>query len=574
MIVYQRQSSTGLPDRFFKQEPNRPGVRFPFLSAVVLVLLMLRVAPAGAERGVTVTSPGPAKPYSQSYALVVGIDKYSHGWPRLNAAVSDARQMEAELKRQGFSVTTLLDGKATKREILKYLATVLPRQVKRDDRFLFYFAGHGQTESARRSQAKLGYIVPVDGARSQGLDQWETYLSMTELRRILVSKYAAKHVLLVFDSCFGGIVLTRSGGISQSVRSHLSKDGVMAITAGGEGELAADGLFTRILVSAMQGQADMNNDGFVTFGELALFSEQEVNKDNSNQLPRYGSLSGAGQMVFLSSLKVPDRIEPQDDAAPAGRIREEAPAVWPRQNPVADKDGDMEWIYIPAGSFRMGSEEGDSDETPVRPVEVAGFQLARTETTSAQYARCVDAGVCERPKLDSDLEHCNWGYRSREDRPMNCVTWRQAETFCEWVSGRLPYEVEWEYAAKGGTDRKYPWGEETASCSQAVMNDGGPGCGTFTTMPVCSREAGNTDQGVCDLAGSLWEWTLDLYRTKSSVPRQGRNRPVQPSSRAPRVLRGGSWQNGADALRCANRSSQPPDTKSEGVGFRCLKSSP
>lgn len=258
-------------------------------------------------------------------------------------------------------------------------------------------------------------------------------------------------------------------------------------------------------------------------------------------------------------------------AIEASEAQEAAPVGWARQNPIVGKELHMEWVDITAGTYSMGSEEGERDERPLRPAEVAGFRISRTETTSAQYALCVGAGVCERPILDSALEHCNWGRRSRLDHPMNCVTWQQAQTFCEWVSGRLPYEVEWEYASKGGKDQKYPWGDETATCSWAVMDEGGPGCGTFTTMPVCSREAGNTDQGLCDVAGSLWEWTLDLYRTKSSVRQQGDGKPKSPQGRAPRVLRGGSWKNGADALRCANRISELPDATSEYIGFRCLQ---
>ncbi|MBI5527627.1 MAG: caspase family protein [Deltaproteobacteria bacterium] len=243
-----------------------------------------------------------AVPYANSYALVVGIDAYSKGWPRLDAAVSDARAMTAALQAQGFKVYSLTNAQATKTEILKYLSTVLPPTVKENDRFLFYFAGHGQTETMRATKTKMGYAVPFDGSREGGEDAWHTYISMDEMNKVLTNKYLSRHVMLAFDSCFAGLALTRSGGVSQSVQSYLKKQGVTAITAGGEGELARDGLFTRVLVSAMSGQADRNNDGYVTFGELALYTEQEVNRENSDQMPRHGSLRGEGQMVFVSSL--------------------------------------------------------------------------------------------------------------------------------------------------------------------------------------------------------------------------------------------------------------------------------
>ena len=128
----------------------------------------------------------------------------------------------------------------------------------------------------------------------------------------------------------------------------------MAITAGGEGELAVDGLFTRILVSAMQGQADVNNDGFVTFGEMSLYTEQEVNKENSRQLPRYGALSGEGQMIFISSLTAP--------AIPDGQAMRASAADPPREAPsdmtVVGKAG-IEWVYVSGGLFSFGSDEGE-----------------------------------------------------------------------------------------------------------------------------------------------------------------------------------------------------------------------
>jgi hypothetical protein len=274
--------------------------RLTVFGAVVIVLLS-SLALAQNRGGGFSGGDVVAVPYANSYAFVVGIDAYSKGWPRLDAAVSDARNMTAALQAQRFTVYSLTNAQATKTEILKYLSTVLPPVVKENDRFLFYFAGHGQTETMRATKTKMGYVVPYDGSREGGEDAWHTYISMDEINKVLTNKYLSRHVMLAFDSCFAGLALTRSGGVAQSVQSYLKKQGVMAITAGGEGELARDGLFTRVLVSAMSGQADRNNDGYVTFGELALYTEQEVNRENNDQMPRHGSLRGEGQMVFVSA---------------------------------------------------------------------------------------------------------------------------------------------------------------------------------------------------------------------------------------------------------------------------------
>jgi len=236
--------------------------------------------------------------YAKSLALVVGIDAYSAGWPRLSQAVSDARLVAAELRRVGFEVVLLENSKRD--QLLAQIKTRLPERVGKDDRFVFYFAGHGQTWTSPATAAKLGYLVPADGSRTDGRDDWHTYISMKELNDELSARFATRHLLLVFDSCFSGIALTRSGGPSGPVRGHLRKEGVTVLTAGGEGELARDGLFTQILVNGLKGEADAgaHPDGVVTFGELAVYVEREVQAQSRTQTPRYGWLRGEGQMLF------------------------------------------------------------------------------------------------------------------------------------------------------------------------------------------------------------------------------------------------------------------------------------
>ncbi len=228
------------------------------------------------------------------------------------------------------------------------------------------------------------------------------------------------------------------------------------------------------------------------------------------------------------------------------------------------------WVSIPGGSFMMGSNSGDADEVPVHQVDVPAFEMTETEVTVSQYHACVDDGACSDPDTGT---YCNWGVDGRDDHSVNCIDWQQAVDFCGSVGGRLPSEAEWEYAARGGgQDIIYPWGNESPSCTYAVMNDaaaGGRGCGEDRTWAVCSKTAGNTAQGLCDMAGNVWEWVQDWYHSDyNGAPADG-SAWESPFGFYRRVLRGGSWSNGPSPVRASSRDGCTPDDWYYLIGFRC-----
>jgi sulfatase modifying factor 1 len=187
-------------------------------------------------------------------------------------------------------------------------------------------------------------------------------------------------------------------------------------------------------------------------------------------------------------------------------------------------------------------------------VDLGRFSISKTEVTVGQYRTCVEAGACTAPDDKSSSKYCNWGYSGREDHPVNCVDWNQASAFAKWAGGRLPTGEEWTYAATSGRKSwEYPWGDEEATCSRAIMDDGGDGCGQGRTWPVCSKPAGNSTQGVCDLAGNVWEWTDE---------REGA---------FGRVRRGGGWNDAASSLRASNRNRFDPSARYNNLGFRLAR---
>lgn len=241
-------------------------------------------------------------------------------------------------------------------------------------------------------------------------------------------------------------------------------------------------------------------------------------------------------------------------------------------------------VSIAAGEFLMGSPDG---EHPRRRVRVAAFCLDVTEVTVSAYRACTSAGRCTEPDAyqpppDHFHAFCNWGRDGRETHPLNCVTWDRARSYCAWTGGRLPREREWEYAARGREGRRYPWGDAEpdssranlcgTECAEAYRVAGTPGLIGIPgwtdawgwTAPVGSFPAGNTPEGLRDMAGNVQEWMEDLWYWPGSRPGE----PRQPN----RVTRGGAWRDtDFNRVRAASRDATYPPNRNMTLGFRCAR---
>ena len=229
----------------------------------------------------------------------------------------------------------------------------------------------------------------------------------------------------------------------------------------------------------------------------------------------------------------------------------------------------LSWVIIPGGIFDMGSTTGNIAEKPVHSVAVPTFEMTETEVTIAQYAHCVFEQECTEPSIG---DGCNWGDPGYQNHPVNCVTWNQARNYCSWVGGRLPSEAEWEYAARSsGQDITFPWGDDPATCDYAVMDENGYGCGTERTWEVCSKPAGNTNHGLCDMAGNVFEWLEDDgHSNYNGAPDDGSAWVDDPRGTT-RIIRGGSFVTTGDFLRATCRENIYPTIDSFHTGFRCAR---
>jgi formylglycine-generating enzyme required for sulfatase activity len=232
--------------------------------------------------------------------------------------------------------------------------------------------------------------------------------------------------------------------------------------------------------------------------------------------------------------------------------------VPPTDTPAPSAPG---MVYVSAGEFYMGSDEGHNDERPMHTVYLNAFYIDKTEVTNAQYRKCVEAGACDTPGKTTYYDNANFA-----QHPVVYVNWYQAEAYCQWAGKRLPTEAEWEKAARGTDGRTYPWAEGI-DCDHAQYDE----C-SGETVPVESKPKGASPYGALDMGGNVWEWVADWYGEDYYSQSPGRN-PPGPDSGEHRVLRGGSWFHPAHFVRCANRFGIYPDYRCNFVGFRCVRGS-
>ena len=225
---------------------------------------------------------------------------------------------------------------------------------------------------------------------------------------------------------------------------------------------------------------------------------------------------------------------------------------------VREVDGMVE-VYVPGGTFQMGSSEGYGDEQPVHTVSLDGFWIDRTEVTNAQYALCVEDGQCDQSLYADDANFNGGNY------PVVGVSWNDATAYCQWAGGRLPTEAEWEYAARGEEENIYPWGNESPTCDLAQYSD----C-SGSTVPVGSFPDGVSWCEALDMAGNVWEWVSDWY---GDYPSGAQTNPSGPATGDYRVLRGGSWYGYPLNVRSAYRGRLNPGSTSYDPGFRCSRGS-
>lgn len=245
---------------------------------------------------------------------------------------------------------------------------------------------------------------------------------------------------------------------------------------------------------------------------------------------------------------------------------------------ITGQDG-APMVLVPAGPFPMGVPAGDRDggrdEYPRHEVYLDAFYIDKYEVTNGRYLAFVKATGHRVPQNPKNPTRNLWQgvaiSESLTDRPVINVDWYDAEAYCKWAGKRLPTEAEWEKAAKGTEDRRFPWGNVEPTAKHLNYNQ--QWIGEKTLMPVGSYEAGKSPYGAYDMAGNVWEWVADWYDPSYYEKSPAKN-PKGPATGTHKVIRSSGWQVETPLVRIFTRVKSDPTTRNESTGFRCAKDAP
>ena len=298
----------------------------------------------------------------------------------------------------------------------------------------------------------------------------------------------------------------------------------------------------------------------------------------------------AGVIIFLScactrlSREEAKPIPADDKPAAVKAVEAKAPRVYKSEKGFweADYGEGLIMVYIPAGEFPMGTNDGNDYDKPVHNVFLDGYWLGKTEVTMKQFRAFVrETGYLtdaetgngahkwtgKRWKENKKINWKNPGYAQTDDHPVSCISWNDAVRFCQWLSVKknlvfsLPTEAQWEKGARGSDGRKYPWGNHELYYNGIYYANYYPENRYGGTSPVGLYPQGESPFGLLDMAGNVWEWCSDWYQDDYYNSSPSKN-PTGPARGESHVMRGGCWFENADYARSAYHTSGfgPPES--------------
>ncbi len=329
-----------------------------------------------------------------------------------------------------------------------------------------------------------------------------------------------------------------------------------------------------------------NEEGILRNGPVSLFPPGWTQAPKWLQLKKSGADLGA----FFTDLNTQSTVHYMqiESGMMATPTPLPAPGVPTGVTATVEIGDDLliDMIKIARGVYTCGSPDSESGRRPNEGPEhtvtlTQDFFISRTEITNQQY-HAFNPGK-QAPNyggLDLGLD----------DMPIVGISWDDANDFCEWLSATteftfsLPTEAEWEYVARAGSTTRRPWGDDLGNLEVCAHTNSADvsAASAYTDIEV-SHNYSNCDDGyigpapvasfpanefgVYDMLGNVREWCYDWFERYDG---SSLTDPSGPGSGKSRIIRGGSWKDGPDVIRCAYRSGRPPDETDANLGFRVV----
>ncbi|MCX6278127.1 MAG: SUMF1/EgtB/PvdO family nonheme iron enzyme [Bacteroidetes bacterium] len=468
-------------------------------------------------------------------ALVLGNASYQDS--PLRNPVNDAGDVAQALRLLGFSVTLKTD---RDKEEMETAVREFSGKLQSGDIALFCYFGHGMQVN------NINYLIPV---REKIYSETDVPYKSVETQFVIdqLEKTRTRMNIIILDACrdnpFKG-----SRSLNRGFVAATAPKGTLIAYSTLPGKVASDGdgrnsPFTKNFIACLQ------MPGILIEPMFKEVRKKVLSETSGQQQPcEFNSVT---EDFAFNETVAPKKDDGRGNKPPEYKLPDIKPTVV-----ASGFTGEM--VFVQGGTFRMGSDDGESNEKPVHSVTLNDFYIGKTEVTQKQWREVM--GSDPRKLKNKGCDQC----------PVEFVSWNDVQDFIAKLNRktnktyRLPTEAEWEYAARGGNKTRgyaYSGSANVDDVAWYLQNS------FKKTHPVGQKQP--NELGLYDMSGNVWEWCSDWYGAQYYQNSPASN-PQGPSSGSSRVYRGGSWSIDPRGCRSSYRYYLTPDSRCYNLGFRLV----